>query len=215
MKLPEPIGWSYLFEDDGSLCQQFDTREEADRWVDSPDCLWSGYVSPLYSEAQVKELLARAEAFEEAAKAVLDAEPLESVPQAMQTVIAAMQADPSYAWSWHCNVAMTYVDAGGDRYTGNQGAARFMKLLANVDPAHELPEKPAPAQEPVAFVSLDDLDAMCNPEYAPGAHFRMRKTPAGKYVQPIYTAPQAQQPAPPAEVPLLTDAVRYKKLRRC
>jgi len=27
-------------------------------------------------------------------------------------------------------------------------------------------------------------------------------------------APQAQQPAPPAEVPLLTDAVRYKKLRR-
>ena len=73
MKLPEPIGWSYLFEDDGSLCQQFDTREEADRWVDSPDCLWSGYVSPLYSEAQVKELLARAEAFEEAAKAVLDA----------------------------------------------------------------------------------------------------------------------------------------------
>jgi len=62
MKLPEPIGWSYLFEDDGSLCQQFDTREEADRWVDSPDCLWSGYVSPLYSEAQVKELLAQANA---------------------------------------------------------------------------------------------------------------------------------------------------------
>lgn len=60
MKLPEPVGWSYLFEDDGSLCQQFDTREEADRWVDSPDCLWAGYVSPLYSESQVKELLAQA-----------------------------------------------------------------------------------------------------------------------------------------------------------
>lgn len=86
-----------------------------------------------------------------ALRAALDAEPLESVPQAMQTVIAAMQADPSYAWSWHCNVAMTYVDAGGDRYTGNQGAARFMKLLANVDPAHELPEKPAPVQEPDAI----------------------------------------------------------------
>lgn len=61
MKLPEPVGWSYLFEDDGSLCQQFDTREEADRWVDSPDCLWAGYVSPLYSESQVKELLAQAD----------------------------------------------------------------------------------------------------------------------------------------------------------
>lgn len=61
MKLPDPVGWSYLFEDDGSLCQQFDTREEADRWVDSPDCLWSGYVSPLYSEAQVKALLAQAD----------------------------------------------------------------------------------------------------------------------------------------------------------
>lgn len=62
MKLPEPVGWSYLFEDDGSLCQQFDTREEADRWVDSPDCLWAGYVSPLYSESQVKELIAERDA---------------------------------------------------------------------------------------------------------------------------------------------------------
>lgn len=71
-----------------------------------------------------------------------------STAAAMQIVIDAMRADPDYAWSWHCNVAMSFVDAGGDRYTANQGAARFMRLLANVDPAHELPtEAPASAQQ--------------------------------------------------------------------
>jgi hypothetical protein len=63
----------------------------------------------------------------------------EPVADAMKTVIKAMQADPDYAWSWHCNVAMAFADAGGDPYTANQGAARFMRLLANVDPTHELP----------------------------------------------------------------------------
>jgi hypothetical protein len=72
------------------------------------------------------------------------------VPAAMKTVIEAMQADPDYAWSWHCNVAMAFVDAGGDHYLGNQGAARFMKMLANVEPAHDLPST-QPEQEPVAF----------------------------------------------------------------
>lgn len=63
------------------------------------------------------------------------------VQKAMQTVIEALQNDPEYAWSWHCNIAMAFVDAGGDHYTGNQGAARFMKMLADVEPAHELPSK--------------------------------------------------------------------------
>jgi hypothetical protein len=78
----------------------------------------------------------------------------EPVADAMKTVIKAMQADPDYAWSWHCNVAMAFADAGGDPYTANQGAARFMRLLANVDPAHELPPHPPrrkQEQEPVAW----------------------------------------------------------------
>ena len=33
-------------------------------------------------------------------------------------------------------------------YTGNQGAARFMKLLAGVEPAHELPSQPNTVREP-------------------------------------------------------------------
>ncbi len=74
----------------------------------------------------------------------------EIIHQAVQTVIQAMQDDPGYAWCWHCNIAMAFVDAGGDRYTANQGAARFLEMFAKVHPAHELP---APEQEPVARVT--------------------------------------------------------------
>jgi hypothetical protein len=74
--------------------------------------------------------------------------PAEPLPDAVKTVIRAMQKDPDYAWSWHCNIAMAFVDAGGDRYTANQGAARFMKMLAAVDPAHALPAPPEPQAVP-------------------------------------------------------------------
>lgn len=63
----------------------------------------------------------------------------EPVADAMKVVIDAMRSDPDYAWSWHCNVAMAFFDAGGDHYIANQGAARFMRLLAGVEPAHKLP----------------------------------------------------------------------------
>jgi hypothetical protein len=72
----------------------------------------------------------------------------EQIAQAVQTVIQAMQDDPEYAWGWHCNIAMAFVDAGGDRYTANQGAARFLEMFAKVQPAHELP---APEQDLVAY----------------------------------------------------------------
>jgi hypothetical protein len=71
--------------------------------------------------------------------------PAQPIAQAVQTLIQAMQDDPEYAWSWHCNIAMAFVDAGGDRYTANQGAARFLEMFAKVQPAHELPA-PAPAE---------------------------------------------------------------------
>ncbi len=61
------------------------------------------------------------------------------VPEAMAVVLKAMKDDPEYAWGWHCNIAMAYVDAGGDHAIGNHGAARFLRLLASVEPAHELP----------------------------------------------------------------------------
>ena len=90
------------------------------------------------------------------------AEP-QSLSDAMATVIAAMQADPDYAWSWHCTVAMAFVAAGGDHYTANQGAARFMKLLAKVEPAHDLPEAPQPKREPLTDEEIQDLLKVGNP----------------------------------------------------
>jgi hypothetical protein len=92
----------------------------------------------------------------DALKAALE-QPEQPVADAMKTVIKAMQADPDYAWSWHCNVAMAFVDAGGDSYTANQGAARFMRLLANVDPAHELPPHP-PRREWRVLTEEDMID---------------------------------------------------------
>jgi hypothetical protein len=101
----------------------------------------------------------------------------EPVPAAIKTVVEAMQADPDYAWGWHCNIAMAFVDAGGDHYTGNQGAARFMKMLADVEPAHELPSPPppaAPVQEPV----------MEYPDYTQGVGWRNVTPPAAQPAVP-------------------------------
>jgi hypothetical protein len=46
---------------------------------------------------------------------------------------AAMQSDMDYAWGWHCNIAMAAFDAGCPHDVANEGAARFMKMLFNVD----------------------------------------------------------------------------------
>lgn len=111
----------------------------------------------------------------------------EPIAPAMATVIAAMQADPEYAWSWHCNIAMAFVDAGGDYYTANQGAARFMKLLANVEPAYDLPAAPHPAkpveQEPVAWCDQYEghIDGLRH--YSDG----------GSREMPLYLAPQPRR----------------------
>ena len=72
----------------------------------------------------------------------------QQVPAAMKVVTDAMRADPEYAWSWHCNIAMAFVDEGGDHAMANHAAARFMRLLADVEPAHKLPEKAAAPQAP-------------------------------------------------------------------
>jgi hypothetical protein len=50
-----------------------------------------------------------------------------------------MQRDPSWAWSWHCNVAMPFVDLGGDHKKANWSAALFMSRAFEIDTS-ELPE---------------------------------------------------------------------------
>jgi len=129
--------------DCGEYDEATDTYYDPEGWyecIDNWDCYSSVFVS-----AQITHWMPLPPA-PDAAAAAPEA-PEQTVPDAMKTIIAAMQDDPDYAWSWHCNVAMAFVDAGGDHYTANQGAARFMRLLANVGPAHELPAAPeAPAQ---------------------------------------------------------------------
>jgi hypothetical protein len=46
---------------------------------------------------------------------------------------AAMQADPGYAWSWHCNIACAAKDEGLDHAAANRAAARFMFMCFGVD----------------------------------------------------------------------------------
>lgn len=46
---------------------------------------------------------------------------------------AIVQADDAYAWSWHCNLAMSFVDEGANHMQGNRAAARFMRMCFDVD----------------------------------------------------------------------------------
>lgn len=49
-------------------------------------------------------------------------------------IIKAMIArDSAYAWSWYCNLVMSFVDAGGDKIIAMEGSARFLSVLAEID----------------------------------------------------------------------------------
>lgn len=52
---------------------------------------------------------------------------------AMAALTEAMKADPEYAWSWHCNIAMVAVDAGAPHQEANERAAGFMRTAFDVD----------------------------------------------------------------------------------
>ena len=67
--------------------------------------------------------------------------------KAFEVLQKALQEDPSYAHSWHCNLAMSFKDSflKGDRMSpesqhrvGNEGASRFMKLCFNVVTSNEM-----------------------------------------------------------------------------
>ena len=103
-----------------------------------------------------------------------------SVPDAMRVVLGAMRADPEYAWGWHCNVAMAFVDEGGDHATANHAAARFMRLLAGVDPAHELPAKQAPpAKQPLTIEEIYECERI-----AAIRHHRHKNSIRGQQLTP-------------------------------
>ena len=53
--------------------------------------------------------------------------------EAFESLKKAIQEDHSYAWSWHCNVAMPFQDEGGSHEQANLAAARFMRTAFDVD----------------------------------------------------------------------------------
>lgn len=61
------------------------------------------------------------------------------VRTALVVIGDAMRHDLDYAWSWHCNIAMAFLDSRGDatlhtaHEIANLAAARFLKQLFNVD----------------------------------------------------------------------------------
>jgi len=62
-----------------------------------------------------------------------------SVENAMNTLKKALKNDESYAWSWHCNLAMAFFDAmkRPNHKEANEGASRFMKLAFDVETSYE------------------------------------------------------------------------------
>jgi len=48
---------------------------------------------------------------------------------AVQHLCQALRDDPSYAWSWHCNIAMAMRDSGCDALVAQKGAALFLQIL--------------------------------------------------------------------------------------
>lgn len=74
--------------------------------------------------------------------------PYDPAPTAFQNLKKALQADPGYAWSWHCNIAMNLMDNLGsynpkannqERHrVCNEAAAKMMNYIFNIDTAkHE------------------------------------------------------------------------------
>lgn len=58
---------------------------------------------------------------------------------ALDALNIAMIKDNSYAWSWHCNLAMMAYDAGAPHKESNERAASFMRILFDID-VTEYPE---------------------------------------------------------------------------
>ncbi len=57
-----------------------------------------------------------------------------SVAKAIDDLKHAMQADPEYAWGWHCNLAVPIMDATGTTHQlANEAAAHLMQHLFDYD----------------------------------------------------------------------------------
>lgn len=56
-----------------------------------------------------------------------------STRDAFNVLKQALQKDDSYAWSWHCNIAVSSMDEGMEHKAANRAAARFMYTCFDID----------------------------------------------------------------------------------
>ena len=49
----------------------------------------------------------------------------------------ALRADPDYAWSWHCNIAVAAMDEGVSYAVANRAAARLMVTAFGIDTSRD------------------------------------------------------------------------------
>lgn len=59
---------------------------------------------------------------------------VEAKPRPTDAILAAFAVEDGYLWSWHCNIAMSYIDATGQdtprvRYLANLAAGMFLDRL--------------------------------------------------------------------------------------
>jgi hypothetical protein len=50
----------------------------------------------------------------------------------MEQLTEHIKADPAYAWSWHCNLAVCAMDEGLEHAAANRAADRMMQVLFGV-----------------------------------------------------------------------------------
>ncbi len=50
--------------------------------------------------------------------------------QCLGFVVDQLALDPGYAWSWHCALAMSYRDSGGDILIAQKASAQFLSILS-------------------------------------------------------------------------------------
>lgn len=73
----------------------------------------------------------------------------------MNIVTSAIRQDPDYAWSWYCNLKMSFMDQGCPADVAAKGAASFLRTLADVDMStHRLYIEDVKQIEESAFAKL-------------------------------------------------------------
>lgn len=56
-----------------------------------------------------------------------------SISEAILALVNRMKVDSDYAWTWHSNLAVCYMDEGATHQQANLAAARFMSSAFSFD----------------------------------------------------------------------------------